>query len=120
MKVIVAGMPKTGTKTMNEALKILGFSTYDFPENYWYLHDEWMKIFQTGGTTEDFRKMYENVDACMDVPSSHYWEEIHHAFPESKVKSHTQDYLLRTPLLSARAFIRYKYTPFLLGITFFL
>ena len=86
MTVIIAGMPKTGTKTMHEALKILGFSIYDFPENFWYLHDDWMKIFNEGGTTEDFRKMYENVDACMDVPCCHYWEEIHKAFPESKVR----------------------------------
>ena len=102
MKVIVAGMPKTGTKTMNEALKILGFSTYDFPEHYWYLHDEWMKIFKEGGTKEDFRKMYENVDACMDVPSCHYWEEIYEAFPESKV--HAQEYLI-TPHAKVSKFV---------------
>jgi len=85
MKVIIAGMPKTGTKTMHEALKILGYSIYDYPENYWYLHDQWMKICNEGGTTEDFRKMYEGVDACMDIPCCHYWEEIHNAFPESKI-----------------------------------
>ena len=85
MKVIVAGMPKTGTKTMHEALKLLGYSIYDYPENYWYLKKEWMKIFREGGTVEDFKRMYKDVDACMDVPACHYWEEIHKAFPESEL-----------------------------------
>jgi len=74
-----------GTKTMHEALKILGYSVYDYPENYWYLYDNWMKIFLEGGTEEDFKGMYENVDAVMDVPCCHYWEEIHEAFPDSKI-----------------------------------
>ena len=85
MKVIVAGLPKTGTKTMHEALRLLGYSIYDYPENYWYLYDDWMKIFKEGGTVEDFRRMYENVDAIVDVPGCHYWEQIHEAFADSKV-----------------------------------
>ena len=85
MKVIVAGLPKTGTKTMHEALKLLGYRIYDYPENYYYLHDAWMKILKEGGTTEDFHKMFKDVDACMDVPCCHYWQEIHEAFPDSKV-----------------------------------
>ena len=34
MKVIVAGMPKTGTKTMKAALEELGYSVYDLIENF--------------------------------------------------------------------------------------
>jgi len=86
MKVIVAGLPKTGTKSMNEALKILGYGTiYDYPENFQYLGNEWTRILTEGGSTEDFRRMYENVDACMDAPCCHYWEELHEAFPDSKI-----------------------------------
>lgn len=85
MKIIYAGFPKTGTKTMNEALTILGYECYDYMENYMYLGKDWSKIFREGGTKEDFRRMFENVDACMDVPSCYFWEEIHEAFPDAKI-----------------------------------
>uniref|UniRef100_H2ZG75 Sulfotransferase n=1 Tax=Ciona savignyi TaxID=51511 RepID=H2ZG75_CIOSA len=85
MKVICAGMIKTGTKSMTEALRILGFSVYDYMENLEYLGDDWLKLLEKGGGSEDFRRMYENVDAVADVPPAHFWDEIHKAFPESKI-----------------------------------
>ena len=87
MKVIVAGHQKTGTKSMNRALAILGYRVYDFVENCYVLSEEWKKVFKTGGNAELFRKMYENVDAVCDAPSFSFWREIHNAFPESKVRS---------------------------------
>jgi len=85
MKVIVAGAPKTGTKSMHEALTLLGYKAiYDFPENI-ELRRQWGKIFEQGGTVEDFRKMFDGVDAVMDVPCCHYWEEILKAYPEAKI-----------------------------------
>ena len=50
--------------------------------------DDWEKIFTTGGTIEDFRRMFENVDAVTDVPGCFFWEEIHRAFPEAKVTNY--------------------------------
>ena len=85
MKVIVAGMPKTGTKTMKAALEELGFTVYDLLENFEHLNKDWQKIFNEGGTTEDFRRMFENVDAVTDVPGCYFWDEIYKAFPEAKV-----------------------------------
>ena len=86
MKVIVAGMPKTGTKTMQAALTELGYKVYDYEENVLFLNDEWRKIYSEGGSTEDFYEMYKNVDAVTDVPPCYFWDEIHKAFPESKVR----------------------------------
>jgi len=94
MKVIYAGYSKCGTKTMRSALTELGYEVYDFMENYEHLGDDWEKIFTTGGTTEDFRRMFENVDAVTDVPGCFFWEEIHRAFPEAKIvwsKRETED-----------------------------
>ncbi|CAK8693210.1 unnamed protein product [Clavelina lepadiformis] len=85
MKVICAGFSKTGTKTMQAALKELGYNVYDFMENYKYLGNDWMKIFGHGGTTEDFYRMFENVDAVTDVPACCFWDEIHKAFPDAKI-----------------------------------
>ena len=85
MKVIVAGHQKTGTKTLNEALTVLGYNVYDFLENYFYLRKEWREILDSGGSVELFRKMYEDVDAVCDLPCLAFWEEIHKAFPDAKV-----------------------------------
>ena len=86
MKVIVAGFSKTGTKTMCAALKELGYKVYDFLEHFQILGDKWTKILEEGGTTEDFRQMYEGVDAVTDTPAFYFWEELHKAYPNAKVK----------------------------------
>ena len=91
MKVIVAGFSKTGTKTMNAALTKLGYKVYDYLDNFMYLHDEWKRILEGNGSIEDFRKMYENVDAVVDTPAHLYWYEIHQNFPDAKVSTSLQD-----------------------------
>ncbi|XP_077965556.1 uncharacterized protein LOC144411824 [Styela clava] len=91
MKVISAGFPKTGTKTMTVALKTLGFNVYDYMENSTILGKDWEIIFKAGGTTEDFRRMYENVDAVSDVPPCYFWQELHKAFPDAKIILTTRD-----------------------------
>ncbi|XP_076823977.1 uncharacterized protein LOC143470023 [Clavelina lepadiformis] len=85
MKVIVAGHQKTGTKTLNEALTLLGYNVYDFLENFFYLSKEWNQILTTGGDTQLFQKMFCDVDAVCDMPSLLFWEEIHRAFPDAKI-----------------------------------
>jgi len=85
MKVIHAGFSKTGTKTIAEALSILGYNVYDALENSHYLHREWNKMLWEGGSSNDFQRMYEGVDAVTDLPCFNFWEQLHEAFPEAKV-----------------------------------
>ena len=85
MKVIVAGFCKTGTKSVNAALKELGYSVYDYMEHYIYHGKDWEKILNEGGTREDFHRMYDDVDAVTDIPACYFWDEILAAFPEAKV-----------------------------------
>ena len=84
MKVICSGMSKTGTKTMAEALRILGFKVYDFEEHYFYLYDEWFKFVETGDKNL-LKEMYADVDAITDTPACVFWEEFMNLFPEAKV-----------------------------------
>uniref|UniRef100_H2ZE83 Sulfotransferase n=1 Tax=Ciona savignyi TaxID=51511 RepID=H2ZE83_CIOSA len=85
MKVIVAGFSKTGTKSMVAVCNELGYKTYDFIENFYYLGKDWNRLMSSGGTVEDFKRMYKDVDATVDAPSFHFWEEIHQAFPDAKI-----------------------------------
>ena len=86
MKVILASMPKCGTKTMADALRELGY-TVDDALDQWQRHmNEWERILAEGCTTEDLQTMYKDVDAVTDMPASGLWEEIHKAFPDAKVR----------------------------------
>lgn len=86
MKVICAGMSKTGTKSMSEALRILGYrNIHDLFEHCVIDGKYWQKIFDGHGTTEDFKSMYDDVDAISDIPACLFWEEILLAFPDAKV-----------------------------------
>ena len=89
MKIILAGMPKTGTKSIKEALTMLGYSVFDAEENFENYYDEWTKIMTIGGKVEDFKQMYSDIDATCDVPACYYWEEMHKAFPDAKVRVST-------------------------------
>ena len=85
MKVIIAGHPKTGTKSMVAAMTQLNYVVYDYMDHFTHHREQWNKICTQGGKIEDFQKMYENVDVVVDTPACLFWEEIHQAFPKSKV-----------------------------------
>ncbi|XP_078495791.1 uncharacterized protein LOC108950450 [Ciona intestinalis] len=85
MKVIYAGYSKTGTKSMTAAFMELNYKTFDWLENSYYLGKDWRRILKEGGTVEDFRRMYEGVDAVVDAPCNLFWKELLEAFPEAKI-----------------------------------
>ena len=85
MKVIVAGSPKTGTKSLNAALTVLGYTVHDYLEQFLCHHNEWINIFEGRGRIDDFKTMYKDVDAVVDAPAYLFWNEIHQAFPDAKV-----------------------------------
>ncbi len=84
MKVIYAGFSKCGTKTIAEALRLLDYEVYDFLENFEFLGDRWMKIFEEGCTSEMLYEMYKDVDAVTDMPCFFFWDELLQAFPDAK------------------------------------
>jgi len=85
MKVICAGYPKTGTKSLSAALTELGYRVFDYEEQFRYCGRRLQTLMDDGLPTEDIREMYEDVDVVIDIPSSGFWEEIHKAFPDAKV-----------------------------------
>ena len=85
MKIICSGYPKTGTKTMCAALRVLGFNVYDFEEQFLFLGNELQNALDHGASLDKLRKIFKNVDAITDVPGCAIWEELSKAFPEAKV-----------------------------------
>lgn len=74
MKVICAGLSKTGTKSLAKALRMLGFTVFDYPEHKKVHLDEWLDVY-CQGKEPDFVSMYRNVDAVTDIPSA-YWLRV--------------------------------------------
>jgi len=83
MKVICAGLSKTGTKSITKALRHLGFTVFDWEEQFDFV-DHWVDVFQNG-VKPDVRRVYQNADAVVDMPGTFFWEEILEAFPDCKV-----------------------------------
>ena len=46
MKVICAGFPKTGTKSISKALRDLGFTVFDWEEQAFDFLDHWVDVLQ--------------------------------------------------------------------------
>jgi len=92
MKVIYAGFPKCGTTTISEVLKTLGYTCQDLPDSYTENYQGWMKVMEGKcNATEEFRRMFGNVDAVADSPACFYWKEILEAFPDAKVLMGTRE-----------------------------
>ena len=84
MKIICAGLYKSGTKSMAQALRMLGFVVYDVKEHFQYHINEYDQLFSTG-KMPDFASMYNKVDAVTDGPTCLFWKELKEAFPDAKV-----------------------------------
>ena len=85
MKIICAGFPKTGTKSMANALSQLGYSVHDFEEHLEYNLDNYVKFFDGDIGEEVFGEMYRDVDAVVDQPACTIWNILFKQFPEAKV-----------------------------------
>ena len=84
MKIICAGLAKTGTTSLASALRILGYKVYEYPEHVAFNGEEWLDIYMKG-KSPDFVSMYKDVDAVTDRPPAFWFQEISEAFPDAKV-----------------------------------
>ena len=97
MKVICAGYPKTGTKSMANALRILGYEVHDLEEHYDYNLENYVDFLEGRVGAEIFFKMYKDVDAVTDVPACLLWNVILSQFPEAKVIIPFKNQINNTP-----------------------
>jgi hypothetical protein len=86
IKIIGAGLPRTGTNTLKESLEKLGFvKTYHMkellvhPENLQY----WQTLKETGTTNWD--ELYNGYQATVDFPAYPWYKEHMKRYPDAKV-----------------------------------
>lgn len=86
LKVIGAGMGRTGTLSLKAALEQLGFrKTYHMVELLAHPEaiDEWERA--AAGQPARWEAIFEGYAATVDYPAARFWRELCAAYPEAKV-----------------------------------
>jgi hypothetical protein len=86
IKIIGAGLPRTGTNTLKVSLEKLGYSkTYHMKELL--VHPEqlhyWVTLRETGTTNWD--QLYKGYEATVDFPCYPWYKEHMKQYPDAKV-----------------------------------
>lgn len=86
IKIIGAGLPRTGTNTLKESLEKLGYmKTYHMKELLVHPDDlhYWLTLKETGTTNWD--ELYEGFQATVDFPAYPWYKEHMKQYPDAKV-----------------------------------
>ena len=86
MKIIGAGLPRTGTSSLKSALERLGFGpTYHMFELMQHPEhaERWRPVLT--GESSDWERVFAGYDSAVDFPASIYWRELAEAYPDAKV-----------------------------------
>ena len=86
VKIVGAGFGRTGTSSLREALKILGFPCYHMETVFERKHvDLWMEA-QADPDNFDWERMFAGYEAVVDFPSVVYYKQIMKAYgPDTRV-----------------------------------
>lgn len=86
IKIIGAGLPRTGTNTLKESLEKLGYvKTYHMKELL--VHSQnlhyWVTLRETG--TTNWEELYKGYQATVDFPGYPWYKEHMKQYPDAKV-----------------------------------
>ncbi|NOY24588.1 MAG: sulfotransferase family protein [Oligoflexia bacterium] len=88
LQVIGSGLGRTGTRSMKDALEVLGFGpTFHMTELY--QHPELLPVWDT--QLPDWSRALTGFHSTLDYPAALYWRALHHAFPQARVLHTTRD-----------------------------
>lgn len=86
IRIVGAGLYRTGTKSLKAALEILlGRPSYHMAEVF--KHPEHIPIWHRAATGEmpEWSDFLSDFDATLDAPAAYFWPEIADAYPEALV-----------------------------------
>jgi len=90
LKIIGAGLSRTGTVSLHDALVILGYKTYHMIEllRRHRLEDfkNWTHYFNGTKSVSEFADIvYQGFDAAADFPTSVAWKDLADYYPKAKI-----------------------------------
>lgn len=86
LQIIGSGFGRTGTKSLKEAIEVLGFGPchhmYELLDNLDQVPD-WQAL--ANGETRDWETVFSGYSSQVDWPGAHYWRQTMAAFPNAKI-----------------------------------
>jgi len=79
LEVICAGFPKTGTKSLYEALKIMGYKHYEVPDIFTHMLDDWLKFLKNEADFSALHQKYLDHKLELKIPWASNGSIISHA-----------------------------------------
>lgn len=85
LKIVGSGLGRTGTKSLQTALEMLGFGPcYHMTEVF--AHPQSVPLWIAAGAGKpDWDAIFAGYGAAVDYPSAHYWRQIAAHYPDAKV-----------------------------------
>jgi sulfotransferase family protein len=91
LKIVGTGLGRTGTKSMQTALAMLGFGPCHHMLEV-FQHPESMQLWVDAGEGRpDWDAIFKDYNSAVDYPSAAYWREITSHYPDAKVLHTVRD-----------------------------
>jgi hypothetical protein len=91
LKVVGSGLGRTGTKSMQTALNMLGFGPCHHMVEV-FAHPASMQLWVDASEGRpDWDLIFRDYHSMVDYPGAHYWREIAGHFPDAKVLHTVRD-----------------------------
>jgi len=86
LRVIGAGLPRTGTASLKAALEILGFGPCHHMEEMFKKPNRTLEFSRAyDGEKVDFHELMKGYGSTVDTPAADFYKEIHQAYPQAKI-----------------------------------
>jgi hypothetical protein len=91
LKIVGSGLGRTGTKSMQSALNILGFGPCHHMVEV-FAQPESMKLWVDAGAGKpDWEAIFGDYESMVDYPGANYWRELAAYYPDAKVLHTVRD-----------------------------
>jgi hypothetical protein len=91
LKVVGSGLGRTGTKSLQSALNILGLGPCHHMVEV-FAHPESAKLWiEAGAGRPDWDAIFAGYHSMVDYPGAHYWRQIAAHYPNAKVLHSVRD-----------------------------
>lgn len=91
LQVIGSGLGRTGTKSLQSALNILGFGPCHHMVEVFAHPETMVRWIEAGAGRADWNAIFAGYCSMVDYPGAHYWREIAAYYPDAKVLHTVRD-----------------------------
>jgi len=85
LKIVGAGLGRTGTKSMQTALTMLGFGPCHHMLEVFQHPESMQQWIDAGEERADWDAVFKDYNSAVDYPSAAYWRELIGHYPNAKV-----------------------------------